>query len=511
VLIGEVMAAGFRAAQQINLFGATDATRSLMGERVKILDIAMAGLARDKKLFGTLAEKADAIEAVGNQLVRAGNDRRARDAAQLGEMLAKLARVSGPVSDALNRAAAQMADGTLPKAKAADAFIDEVRALLDRDGLVGLLAPPELKPALKVEPATKEALTAAETANAARMESAESISGGPAPPLPENRNTSPRRALSHEEAAGTVDDFIRGQAGVTVEQLQVRAHALQAEIASVGKAAAEESGALFINPGPKRPERLTEKIARKGYEDAGQITDAARGGMIVDTPAQADATVAALAAKFDLVDEGWKVSDLGYADRKVLVRDAAGTVGEFQIIPSPMYEAKKGGGQKLYAQARSLAASPERAVLEDQQRELYSAATARFGSEWTGIFDTSSGPNLPSNVRRHASSDITPAVSMTSSSSTATQGAPGLSTANAAERSGVSTAGRQSQLQNMSAMGDSVGASPAADKAQPSLFDHLAVATRDDGRDVRFVPRDQALADAARVEDHADLVASCKS
>lgn len=192
VLIGEVMAAGFRAAEQINLFGAAEATRSLMGERVKILDIAMSGLARDKKLFGTLAEKADAIEAAGNQLVRAGNDRRARDAAQLGEMLAKLARVSGPVSDALNRAAAQMADGTLPKARAADAFVDDVRTLLDRDGLVGLLAPPELKPALKVEPATKEALTAAETANAARMESVESISGEVAPTLQENASTSQR-------------------------------------------------------------------------------------------------------------------------------------------------------------------------------------------------------------------------------------------------------------------------------------------------------------------------------
>lgn len=707
VLIGEVMAAGFRAAQQINLFGATDATRSLMGERVKILDIAMAGLSRDKKLFGTLAEKADAIEAAGNQLVRAGNDRRARDAAQLGELLAKLARVSGPVSDALNRAAARMADGGLPKAKASDAFLDEVRALLDRDGLVGLLAPPELKPALKVEPASKEALTAAETANgerlvetrgtgtqfhgsslpdlepssehystlnyygqgfyttdaidiahgysrrgsqktgernvyvveekrplnildgelpisadllarivpesdrgldgvlasaleenptslrqlyddirefgtsdghsadelqelfdvinyqlqelgydgmshvggrltgkadhkvviyfnpdqdltvrkesfdqfrksaaetahAARMESVGSTSETAAPTLPENAKTSPRPALSHEDATAAVDDFIIGQAGVTVEQLHVRGQALQAEIAAVGKAAAEESGALFVNPGPKKPERLAEKIARKGYNDASQITDAARGGMIVDTPAQADATVAALAKKFDLVDEGWKINTLGYTDRKILVRDAAGTVGEFQIIPSPMYEAKKGGGQKLYKQARSMAASPERSALEDQQRELYSAASARLGADWTGIFETSSGPNLPSNVRRQASSDITPAVSMTSSSSTATQGAPGLSTANAADLSDVSTAGRQSQLQNVSAMGDSVGASPATDKAQPSLFDSIAVATRDDGRDARFVSRDQALAGADRAAEHADLIASCK-
>lgn len=510
VLIGEVMAAGFRAAEQINLFGAAEATRSLMGERVKILDVAMSGLARDKKLFGTLAEKADAIEAAGNQLVRAGNDRRARDAAQLGEMLAKLARVSGPVSDALNRAAAQMADGTLPKAKAADAFVDEVRTLLDRDGLVGLLAPPELKPALKVEPATKEALTAAETANAARMESIQPPNENLATPAAESGSASQQAPQFQQTASGGLREFIAGQKGITLDQLQVRAQALQAEIAAVGKAVADQSGALFVNPGVKKPERLAEKLARKGYEDASQITDAARGGMIVDTPAQAEATVAALAAKFDLVDEGWKLSPDGYFDRKVLVRDAAGTVGEFQIIPSPMYEAKKGGGQKLYTEFRSLPEGARKQQLREEQQQLYSAASARLGSDWAGILETSNGPNSSSKNPRQASSDITPEVWNTSALSTADQGAPGLSTANA-EPAGVSTAGRQSQLQNVNAMADSVGASPAADKAEPSLFDHLAVATRDDGRDVRFVPRDQAMADAMRVEDHADLVASCKS
>lgn len=171
MLIGEIMSAGFRAEEQIDLFGAATAARSLMAERVKVLDAAMVGLARDKKLFGTLAAKADAIEAAGNQLNRVTNDARAQDAAALQDMLARLARRTGPVSDALNRAAAAMAEGAKP-GKAAEGFLEEVRNLLDRDGLNGLLASPELKPAAVVEPGTSEALTLAEDALASRTEAA---------------------------------------------------------------------------------------------------------------------------------------------------------------------------------------------------------------------------------------------------------------------------------------------------------------------------------------------------
>jgi hypothetical protein len=502
VLIGEIMAAGFRVEEQINLFGATDATRSLMPERVKILDQAMAGLSKDKRLFGTLAEKADTIEAAGNQLARSSND------AQLQDMLARLARRTGPVSDALNRAALQMSRGA-GKAKAAEAFLGDVRGLLDRDGLTGLLSPPELKPALKIEPATLEALTAAETAHAARMEPVESISGPAAPTLPENANPSPRTPEFQQTASGGLREFIAGQHGVSAAQLHRRAHALQAEIGAVGKAAAEESGTLFVNPGPKRPERLVEKIARKSYRDASQVTDAARGGMIVDTPDQADRVVASLAKAFDMIDEGWKAGPLGYLDRKLLVRDKAGTVGEFQIIPSPMYEAKKGGGQKLYSQARSMPRSPERDALEAQQRDLYSAAAGKLGASWDGILETSSGPNSPSKNFRQASSDITPDVSTTSSSSTSDHGAWGSSTAQAVP-AGVSTAGRQSQLQNVSAMTEKVGASAAAGNPEPSLFDSIAVSARDVGGDVRFLSRAAALADADKITDQADLVAACK-
>ena len=45
---------------------------------------------------------------------------------------------------------------------------------------------------------------------------------------------------------------------------------------------------------------------------------------------------------------------------------------------------------------------------------------------------------------------------------------------------------------------------------QIDLIDAIAVASRDDGRDARFISREAALAGADKPTEYADLVASCK-
>lgn len=163
LLIGEILSAGFTTEEQINLFGAAELTRSLMAERVKVLDQTIATLNRDKKLFGVLATRADVIEAAGNVLDREGNVRRATDAGTIAEIVARLASRAGPVSDALNRAAQRVADGEKP-AQAARAFLEDVRQLVERDGLNALMAAPELRPAQPIEPGTPAAAEAAAAA-----------------------------------------------------------------------------------------------------------------------------------------------------------------------------------------------------------------------------------------------------------------------------------------------------------------------------------------------------------
>lgn len=165
--IAESLAAGWRAEEQVDLFGRSEAVRSLMAERVAVLDLALAALRSDRRLFGMLADHADVVEQAGNVLDRAGNVGRAVDAAQLGELVGRLALTRGPVSEALSRHALAVADGARPAA-AGRAFLEDVRTALDAHGLAGLLdaRPTGAAPSPAPEPGTAEALAAAPAAAA---------------------------------------------------------------------------------------------------------------------------------------------------------------------------------------------------------------------------------------------------------------------------------------------------------------------------------------------------------
>lgn len=167
--VREIMAAGFSRETQTDMFGSAAVTRSLMAERVKVLDEALKLLSRDKRLFASLADNADMIEAAGNVLDTAGNVDKARTAETVMAMIDRLARSKGAVSDLLTEAAERFAGGSAA-AREARAFVNGVRAAIERDGLKSLLsdAPaPVLKPAARVEPATPEA---GEMAELARIE-----------------------------------------------------------------------------------------------------------------------------------------------------------------------------------------------------------------------------------------------------------------------------------------------------------------------------------------------------
>lgn len=175
LLIGESLSSGRQVEIQNDMFGAFRIERTLMGERVKVLDAAIKALRSDKRLFGTLAENAEVIAAAGNQLDTAGNRQRAASAETVGELLDRMARTRGPVSDALSAAARQVAEGTAKPGPAARKFVQDVRAMIDEGGLGRLLAPPEpeLRPAATVEPGSPEAARMADEAPAADAAPAE--------------------------------------------------------------------------------------------------------------------------------------------------------------------------------------------------------------------------------------------------------------------------------------------------------------------------------------------------
>jgi N12 class adenine-specific DNA methylase len=132
MMIADANSAGFAREVQETLFGKEEVTRSLYQERAQVYGAAMSLISEDKRIFATLAREAERIEGQGNVLVDTNADR-AEQAAQLGQLLQKLATRSGPISAALNRAASSVVDGMEPR-KAARVFLDEVAKLIARDG-----------------------------------------------------------------------------------------------------------------------------------------------------------------------------------------------------------------------------------------------------------------------------------------------------------------------------------------------------------------------------------------
>lgn len=146
---------------QMTLFGEESFTRTVLAERAQVLDGALRTLKADKRIFGLLKDKARAIEAAGNVLARDANQARAENAAQLADLIEKLATSRGPVATILNDAAASVARG-LDSKLASRAFVDRIADVLEREGLPGLVRTeevpkPELAPVRIDDPIGPEA------------------------------------------------------------------------------------------------------------------------------------------------------------------------------------------------------------------------------------------------------------------------------------------------------------------------------------------------------------------
>jgi len=175
-----------------------------------------------------------------------------------------------------------------------------------------------------------------------------------------------------------------------------RAKNLQRDLVDTGSEIAAATGAEFIDPGVKKTEEAVAKLSRDRSPDPSSLTDLARVGYLVKSPAHADAVAAEIKNRFDSIDLGWTQSRSGYRDRKLIVRGADGTVGEVQMMPRPIYEAKEDhGGHDLYKQQMKLPGGhPQRKKLAEDERKLYIDAMPRMGPEWDEIYGQLRQQNL---------------------------------------------------------------------------------------------------------------------
>ena len=90
---------------------------------------------------------------------------------------------------------------------------------------------------------------------------------------------------------------------------------------------AEKLGIKWKNPGVKKNKngRIDQKAAIRGYNG---VIDLTRASFVTDTPEHALSVVQMLRKSFSVIDEGWRITPVGYMDRSLMVRFPNGGIGQ---------------------------------------------------------------------------------------------------------------------------------------------------------------------------------------
>lgn len=454
-IIEQVKTQGVETRTTSDLFGEQSFTESLYLERAQVLDAALKLAREDKQVFGNLVRNEERIAGAGsNQLDRAANLARQQEASDATTQITIRANAKGALSEALSEAARRVREGAKP-GTVAQAFLTAARREIFQ-GDRGRGAPGAARPRGHAKGAGRGV--------------AEPIRLKDAPPAD--------RPLVKKT-------FRAGQQGQSVDELYKVAEKHQKTLVDAMREVAIglEDEVSVADPGIKERTGTEEKLVRKGYKDAGDVTDVVRAGFITRTPEQAQLLINRLGEKLEILDEGVNVTDLGYIDHVALVRFPDGRVAEVQAWSDPMAQVKFKEGHALYEEARKMTleekASPEGLAKLDQITEaskaLYARAIAQGPPEWrqvammaftedmrvrvqgelAGNGAGAGSAGKPGNISKKAGSDIGKPDSDTSKGSQRDQApAPSdtkkLSTPPSSE--GRVTAGRDSQLKNLTAI-----------------------------------------------------------
>lgn len=422
-IVRQVRDAGAERVTQDSLFGEEIITESYFTERARVLDRAQKQLRQDKAAFSTLVRNAERLEAEGNQLARNANERRATNDSQAISLLQALANRKGPVSDALN-AAARAARESGSYAEPTRNFVDAVRRAAESGdfdristGDVGQLidAPTQSRTTKDVSERAVEDFDEpggqGVRDQGQQLEQDIFAQADPEPqPVRETRIPEGQvirlQDLDFIEAKAIEVQVKINQAFQSVDDLMERAARNHDDLTVQIRTAAESVGAKQKVAPLKLRERVEEKIRDKYAGDLNRITDVARGGIEAETNEIADAFVAALSQRYKVIDEGYSFTAEGYFDRKLAVIFDDGQIGEIQIWPPGMLDAKETrGGHDLYKISRDLSqpeAARAKAVADMQQ--LYGDVGANLSDSWKALLarQTPSGMDAPNRAVNEA-------------------------------------------------------------------------------------------------------------
>jgi len=258
------------------------------------------------------------------------------------------------------------------------------------------------------------------------------------------------------------------QAYASIDDIVERNNIFNVELNAAVKRAAGEHDVEY-HPGPaKRRERIEAKIQDKYNGNLNRIADVSRATVTVTRPDEADAFVKELGKTYHIVDEGYKGAPVGeeaysgYFDKKLMVINDDGVIGEVIIIERGLFDAKHGrGGHKLYEIVRgdedldeAFAGIPDEALrarleaLRDDRPALEAAANQAMIELYEGVLpqmDASFGqvvgnvlrlpPNTASSVSNSAAVSSSVRVSDSSSLAEISPQVPSSSSMNAAPSS----------------------------------------------------------------------------
>ena len=418
---------------QENLFGEEVLTQSLFAERAKVLDRAQKQLRKDKNAFQNLIKNADRLEDEGNQLAKSANERRATNDGKAISLLQSQANRKGILSDALTGAARQAKETGNYNAATAR-FVEDVRRAIsdgefDRAEVSDAgryFDTPEEIPTVRSNAETEELDAFGEMFGTGQAEQLSGLDNDVMGAINTKDNLKEKSKtpiaipeqqiirlndLDFPEAKALEIQLKNEQAFVNVDEILSRANVNHGLLTQAIADASTKSGAKQKKAKVKTRKRIEEKLNDKYNGDLDSITDAARGGITADRPEIAEEFIEELSKRFKLVDEGYKFTNEGYFDRKLMVIFDDNQIGEVQIWAPGMLEAKEAKGTALYNISRS-----RKTKLEDRDKavndmlELYGQVKNKLSKSWVTILDnqTSDGISAPSlAVREDTISRVT--------------------------------------------------------------------------------------------------------
>ena len=377
LLKAEIDAGAVRAEMDISPF-VMEAVRLIVTAR----DLAQAGQGKAAQILEDMLADEDLLEGAWSPLTAAlvgkfahqGRPAKSKDIADFLSRYAQEARKAGRTGDALGGA------GPLEVLKAIDPktfgkldTLGRPREALAVEREAQIDAPP---PGTFEEGAASPEIVAANDAYEADLRA---VDRGRA-----EAGVTRLADMGAVDAALLLRDMQAAQGFGSITEIMERGATNHEALTGEIRRAAEVSGAIQKVAPLKTREGVTRKLVEKYDGDLNRIADVARGGINVSSPAEAEAFIEALAQRWRVIDEGWGETEVGYFDRKLTVVFDDGQIGEVQIWPPGMLEAKETrGGHDLYEEWRlKETPEPRKAELKKQMAALYGEVRAGLSEDW---------------------------------------------------------------------------------------------------------------------------------